>query len=133
MQPPPIEELLAALAVHRVQQRERLRVCPEQDVLTIVDGAIVDDDTARATAEDLRGFEHGHRLLGRRERDRSCHAGPAAAHDRDAAPHPVSLNTTTTSSTRSTPWPTASTRSCGRARGIRPARSGAAAPGRSPP
>ena len=54
MEPPPIEELaLGALAVHRAQQRERLRVRPEQQVLAIVDGAIVDDDAARATSASL--------------------------------------------------------------------------------
>ncbi len=88
VEPPPIEELaLGAIAVHRPQQRQRLRVCSEQHVLAVVDGAAVDNDAAGATAEHLRGFEDGHRPRGARERDRGCHAGPAAAHDRDPAGH----------------------------------------------
>ena len=88
VEPPPIEELaLGALAVHRAQQRQRLRVSPEQQVLAIVDDAIVDDDAARATAEYLRGFEDGNRPRGTRECDRGGHTGPAAAHDRDPVGH----------------------------------------------
>ena len=71
MQPPSRKKLaLGAHAVHLSQQRERLPVTAEQDVLSVVDDSLPQLDSSRAAAQLRRRFEDGHRASRGGERDR---------------------------------------------------------------
>src|SRR5947208_2240018 len=132
VKPTPVEELvLRAPAMHRAQERERLCVGAEQDVLAVVDLSLRQIDPAGAAAEHARRLEEADAAPGGGKRHRCGHAGPAAADDRDSLGHPdlaPALNMSTMSSRRSTPCEAASARSCGRGPGSRRARSRRATP-----
>jgi len=65
----------------QVHHARELGVGAHQDVLAVVERVALGAHTARAAARHRARFEdrHGHAAL--RERDRSCHAGVAGAHD----------------------------------------------------
>ena len=71
------------LAVHARDQRERLRVGAEQDVLAVVERQAVALDAPRAPAQHRGRLVQRRRNAGVRERDRGRASGPAATDDRD--------------------------------------------------
>jgi hypothetical protein len=98
MQPPALQELaLRARAVHLSQQRERLPVAAEQDVLSVVDDALAQLDSPRAAAQLRCSVEHGDRASRGCERDRGREPRPASTDDGDARfRHAASLDASTT-------------------------------------